>query len=83
MSKLSSKTRNKLPSSDFAEPGKRKYPVNDKAHARNALARVSQFGSPAEKAAVKKKVKSKFPSVAIGGKKTKKSGKRKSANKKG
>ncbi|MES2356276.1 MAG: DUF6582 domain-containing protein [Pseudomonadota bacterium] len=42
MSKLTSKQRNKLPKAKFAEPGERKYPVNDKNHAKNALARVSQ-----------------------------------------
>jgi hypothetical protein len=41
-----------LPTSEFAEPGERKYPVSDKSHAANARARVSQFGSPAEKKAV-------------------------------
>ena len=42
MAELKAKTRNKLPDSDFAEPGKRAYPVEDKAHARNAKARASQ-----------------------------------------
>lgn len=39
--KLSTKTRKKLPAKAFAGPG-RSYPVNDKNHARNALARASQ-----------------------------------------
>ncbi len=42
MSKLSSKKRNKLPKSEFGEPGERKYPVQDRAHAANAKARASQ-----------------------------------------
>lgn len=42
MSKLTSKERNKLPKGTFGEPGKRKYPMPDKSHAQNALARVSQ-----------------------------------------
>jgi hypothetical protein len=42
MAELSAKTRNKLPARDFAEPGKRAYPIEDKAHARNAKARASQ-----------------------------------------
>jgi len=41
MAKLSTKERNKLPAKDFAGPG-RSYPVEDKSHARNALARASQ-----------------------------------------
>jgi hypothetical protein len=42
MAELSSKSRSKLPAKDFAEPEKRAYPVEDKAHARNAKARASQ-----------------------------------------
>lgn len=42
MSKLTSKSRNKLPKSDFAGPD-RSYPVNDKAHAINAKARATQM----------------------------------------
>jgi hypothetical protein len=42
MSDLKAKARNKLPDKDFAEPEKRAYPIEDKAHARNAKARASQ-----------------------------------------
>ena len=42
MAKLTSKQRNSLPSSDFALPGSRKYPMEDKSHAANAKARASQ-----------------------------------------
>lgn len=63
MAKLSGKQRNSLPSADFAEPGERKYPVNDKSHAKNALARVSQHGTPEEKAEVRAKVHRKYPSI--------------------
>lgn len=63
MAKLTAAKRKKLPKSDFAEPESRKYPIPDKAHARNALARVSQHGTSAEKATVRKKVKKKFPSI--------------------
>ena len=42
MADLKSEKRSKLPDSDFAEPGKRAYPIEDKAHARNAKARASQ-----------------------------------------
>jgi hypothetical protein len=62
MAKLTSKGRKALPSKDFAVAG-RKYPINDPSHARNALSRVSQFGSPAEKSAVRAKVKRKYPSI--------------------
>ena len=42
MAELKAKTRNKLPKKDFAEPDKRAYPIEDKAHAANAKARASQ-----------------------------------------
>jgi hypothetical protein len=86
MAKLTAAKRNKLPSSVFAEPGKRKYPLDTKNRAKNALARVSQHGSPAEKAAVRRKVHGKFPGIAVSGlKKTakKKTGSRKRAMSKG
>lgn len=67
MAKLSYKSRKKLPGKDFAVPG-RKYPIEDKAHARNALARVAQHGTPEQKHLVEKKVHAKFPGI---GKKSK------------
>ena len=42
MSELKAKTRNALPAKDFAEPDKRAYPIEDKAHATNAKARAAQ-----------------------------------------
>ncbi|UQX87113.1 hypothetical protein M6D93_12460 [Jatrophihabitans telluris] len=68
---LKAKDRKKLSKKEFALPGKRKYPIPDKAHARNALARVAQNGTPAEEKKVKSAVKKRFPS--IGKKKAKKS----------
>lgn len=41
MSKLTTDQRKKLPDSAFAGPG-RTYPIEDKAHARDAKARASQ-----------------------------------------
>jgi hypothetical protein len=60
MAKLDSKKRDELPAKDFAEPGKRAYPVEDKPHARNAKARASQAVkagrmSKAEKGKIDKK----------------------------
>ena len=43
MAKLTSKERGKLKSSTFALPKERKYPINDKAHAKNAKARASEM----------------------------------------
>ena len=42
MAELNAKKRDKLPDKAFAEPDKRAYPIEDKAHARNAKARASQ-----------------------------------------
>jgi len=72
MAVLTAKARKKLPKSQFALPDKGEgpqgkgagsYPVNDRAHAQNALARVSQHGSPSEKAAVRAKVHKKYPDM--------------------
>lgn len=54
MPKLNESQRDRLPASEFAEPDKRAFPIDDKAHARNAKARASQAEkagrmSPAEK----------------------------------
>lgn len=65
MARLTAKARKALPTSAFSGPG-RSYPIEDKAHARNALSRVSQFGSPALKAKVRAKVKRKYPSIGGG-----------------
>ena len=43
MAKLTSKQRDKIPSSKFGLPGSGKYPMPDKSHAANAKARASQM----------------------------------------
>ncbi len=63
MAVLSSKSRKALAKSSFAMPGTKSYPIEDAAHARNALARVSQFGSPSEKKKVKAAVHKKYPGM--------------------
>ena len=65
MTKLTAKTRNKIPTSEFAGPD-RSYPIHDENHARNALARASQHASPALKAKIKRKVHAKYPGISIG-----------------
>jgi hypothetical protein len=62
MAKLTSKRRNALPNAAFALPGRR-YPIENRSHAQNALARVSQNGTPAEKAKVRAAVHHKYPSM--------------------
>ena len=65
---LTTAARKALPKKSFALPasregGKGGYPIPDANHARNALSRVSQFGSSAEKAQVRAKVHAKFPGI--------------------
>lgn len=43
MATLTAKKRNSLPKKDFGEPGKKAYPMPDKAHAANSKARASQM----------------------------------------
>jgi hypothetical protein len=62
MAKLTAKQRKALPGKSFALPGRR-YPIEDKSHARNALSRVSQHGSPEEKARVRAAVRRRYPSI--------------------
>jgi hypothetical protein len=45
MAELKAKARNKLPKSEFGMPVERKFPVNDKSHARNAKARASEMAN--------------------------------------
>ena len=60
---LTTAARKKIPGGEFALPEQRKYPIHDRSHARNALTRVSQFGTDAEKAAVRSKVYAKYPDM--------------------
>lgn len=63
MAKLTTKGRKRLKKSSFAVPSKRAYPIHDKSHARNALARVAQHGTPAQKKQVRAAVYKKYPSM--------------------
>jgi hypothetical protein len=63
MPRLSSAARKALPTKSFAEPDKRKYPIENESHAKNALSRVAQSGMSTEKAEVKAAVKKKYPSI--------------------
>lgn len=62
MAKLTAKTRNRLPAKSFAGPD-RSYPIPDRSHARNALSRVSQFGTAELQAKVRAKVHAKYPDL--------------------
>lgn len=63
MAKLTAAMRNALPSNQFAIPKTRQYPIPDKAHAVDALARVDKNGTPQEKAMVRAAVKRRFPDL--------------------
>lgn len=60
--KLDANARKHIAGKNFAGPD-RSYPIEDASHARNALARVSQHGSPELKAEVREKVHSKYPGI--------------------
>jgi len=60
--KLTTNARKHIAESNFALPGRR-YPIHDITHARNALARVAQHGTPEEQAKVRAAVHRKYPSI--------------------
>lgn len=59
---LDANARSHIAEHNFALPGGR-YPIHDIVHARNALARVSQHGTPEEQAKVRAAVHRKYPSI--------------------
>lgn len=63
MAKLTTEHRNALPSKDFAVPSERAYPIYDRSHAQNALARVSQFGTTELKEKISRAVHRKYPDM--------------------
>jgi hypothetical protein len=62
--KLTTKARKAIQTGEFALPGR--YPIEDRNHAANALARVSQHGTAAEKSTVRAKVHAKYPAMGHG-----------------
>ena len=67
MAKLSAKQRKAIPKSDFAIPSKApdsgSFPIPNKSHARNALARSA---GTAQAGTVRRAVEKKFPSLRKG-----------------
>ena len=72
MGKLDTTEREEMSKKDFALPkdknaenpaGEGAYPIPDESHARDALAWVSQDGTPEEQAEVARKVHEKFPNI--------------------
>ena len=62
MAKLTYAKREGLPQGDFVFPKTRRYPIEDAAHARDALARSS---GKTEHAKVVAAVKRKYPEIGI------------------
>lgn len=62
VAKLTAGARKRVADKNFALPGRR-YPIHDLAHARNALARVSQHGTPSEKSRVRAAVYRRYPGL--------------------
>lgn len=62
MAKLTTKERSALPDSAFAGPD-RSYPIENRSHAQNALARVSQHGTKELKERVTRAVHRKYPDM--------------------
>lgn len=63
MSKLTAGERKEIPTEEFALPGERKFPIEDRSHAQNALARAAQSGVSSIKAKVTAAVHRKFPDM--------------------
>jgi len=63
MARLTAAGRARLHAKSFALPGQRKYPIQDAAHARNALAMVARYGTAAQKAKVRAAVRRRYPGV--------------------
>jgi hypothetical protein len=63
MANLTAAMRKNLPDSAFAIPSQRAYPIMDKAHAVDALARVKVNGTPQQKAQVRAAVKRRYPDL--------------------
>ena len=61
---LTSAQRNAMKASDFALPKDRAYPIHNLAHARDALSRVAQNGSPDEQVKVRAAVHKRYPKLA-------------------
>jgi len=67
MGVLTAAARKHIETSNFALPKERAYPIHDPPHARNALARVSQHGTSAQKAQVRAAVHRKYPNMGKAG----------------
>jgi len=60
MARLTARARKRIKTSNFAIPGKRKYPINTRKRAGVALGLVGMHGTAAEKRKVRAAVKRKY-----------------------
>lgn len=63
--KLTTDKRNSLPTKDFALPGLRKDPIQDRSHAEAAVTMGMRDASPAQKSEIRDAVKKKFPGIQV------------------
>ena len=60
---LTAAARKKIKGKNFAMPGSRSYPIQDRAHARNALSRAAQSKTKGSYKAIAAKVHAKYPDL--------------------
>lgn len=60
---LTAKERDALPATDFVFPSSREYPIHDRAHADDALARGAQNETGKRLATIKRKVAARYPAL--------------------
>ena len=65
MARLTSAESRALPSSEFAFPEARAYPLTDFGHAMSAIAYVDKYGTESEKKRVYAAVRRRFPGLHI------------------
>jgi hypothetical protein len=63
LARLTAAERRKLPSSAFAIPEKRAYPIHNRGHAMAALSDVDKNGTPDEQKRVRAAVHARYPSM--------------------
>lgn len=63
---LTTEAREKIKPKNFAMPKSKSYPIQDKAHARNALARAAQSKTKGSYKAIAAKVHAKYPDIGRG-----------------
>jgi len=62
---LTTRRRKALADSEFALPDTRQYPIDTVRRARNALARVSQHGTPDQIKKVRAAVQKRYPQIQV------------------